>query len=289
MAFRDSIHPLQRLERGRLHSGATVMNVPCTIFFFEDDESFAKEITDYLQSPPVKPDDPGITVTHYKHAPDAINAIDGWSQDSRPHAALLDLSQRDYTEAGLHICKKIKRNYPDVPVVFLSYHASLRDQNRAFDTDIDADGYLSKSLREEPDYKEHVRTVLLSKIRNIERLRNHEPGVYETGSLKVNVDDSRIMWRGKSVNLQNNTDFGILVDLTKPGNCGKTRHYLQLLRAGSMTAGDREQLRSNVRKRIQYIRRAFAAVDPNFESAWNKEHHGILSDLGKGYLWKQDA
>ena len=269
------------------------MNMPRTIFFFEDDRSFANEITDYLQSPPVKPDDPRITVMHYDHALDAINAIDGWSQDSHPDAALLDLSQQNYTDAGLHICKKIKRSYKDVPVVFFSNYATLRDKNRALDIDINADDYLPKSLRDEPDYKEHVRIVLLSKIRNIEiikeNIKDNDPGAYEIGSLKVNLDDFQVMWRDKSVNLQNDSDFGILIDLTKPGNCGKTRRYLQLLRAGRMTAGDREQLRSNVRKRIQYIRRAFAAVDPDFELAWNEKRHGILSDLGKGYLWKQDT
>lgn len=263
------------------------MSNTCTIFYFEDDPHLAREVTEYLQGPSIEPDAPRIKVKHYRDAVEAVNAVGGWTESSRPDAALLDLSQQNYTEAGLRICTEIKRRYPAVPVVFLSDHASLREQKRAYD--VGAANYLSKELRQEPDYKEHLRVVLLAQMKNIKGILDHEPGVYTTGSLRVNADDSQVQWRNKSVHL-NSTDIGILVDLIKPGHCGKTRQYLQLLRAGNLTtAMDREQLRFNIRKRIQCIRGAFAGVDPDFESAWQEKRHGLLNEPGQGYRWQPDS
>ena len=78
------------------------------------------------------------------------------------------------------------------------------------------------------------------------------------------MDIAEVLWKGKEVDL-NGTDLGILDDLARPENRRKPRNYTQLLQAGGMKMPDgREQLRANVRKRIQIIRKAFTAVDGGF-------------------------
>ena len=76
--------------------------------------------------------------------------------------ALLDVHQDNYSGAGLDLCEEIKKTWPQVPVVFLSGHASNAD--RAAGCEVGANAYLSKDLLHEPDGKEAIRTALLSQF-----------------------------------------------------------------------------------------------------------------------------
>ena len=252
---------------------------------FEDDSSLAAEVTEYLQRPPIFSEEPDLVVEHYDNALDALKAIDASETASGPAAALLDVSQENYTEAGLDICSKIKDIWPKVPVVFLSNYASIREQNRGYK--IGATNYLPKSLLDEPDHKELLRTILLRQIENVESIDAHEPIVYITGSLKINSDNAKVYWRNKRIRL-NDIDFGILDDLARPSNCSETRTYKHLGRAGGLDLWEDEATKLNVRKRIQIIREKFAAVDADFTAGWEEKRYGILTVVGKGYCWVPD-
>ena len=262
------------------------MTNTCTVFFFENETPFAHDIIEYLQSPPLRPEDPQLEVRHHDHVLEAIRAIDQWTPDSHPHVALLDLHQPNYSEAGLEICKKINQNYPKLPIVFLSRHDAVSYKNRGLQTG--AIEYLPKSLLNESDSKEHLRIILLNKIRYVEVIETHQPGSYEVGSLKINVRKSQVTWRNKSVDL-NRTDLRILIDLTAPANERTTRTLLDLSRAANLTTRNKQQVENNVRKRIQCIRRAFADIDPDFKAAWMEGRHGILNAPSRGYRWKQEC
>ena len=256
-----------------------------TIFMFEDDSSLAAEIIEYLQRPPISFNEPNLVVEYYDKAVDALNAIDASDAASGPAAALLDVHQENFTEAGLDICSKIKNIWPKVPVVFLSDFATVRDQNRGYKGG--ATIYLSKTLLDDSDFKELLRTILLRQI-EIRRVDDEfEPVAYVTGSLKIYSDNAKVFWRDKRVPLTN-MDFGILDDLARPSNCLKTRTYKYLGAAAGMALLERGATRNNVRKRIQIIREVFAAVDADFTAGWLEKRCGILTVVGKGYRWVPD-
>ena len=256
-----------------------------TIFMFEDDSSLAAEIIKYLQRPPISFDEPNLVVEYYDKAEDALNAIDASDDASGRLLALLDVHQENFTEAGLDICSKIKNIWPKVPVVFLSDFATIPDQKRGYKGG--ATNYLSKTLLDDSDYKELLRTILLRHIEIVCGDDEREPVAYVTGSLKIYLDDTQVFWRDKKVPLKD-MDFGILDDLARPSNCLKTRTYKYLGAAAGMVPLEREATRNNVRKRIQIIREKFAEVDADFTAGWMEERYGILTVVGKGYRWVPD-
>ena len=91
-----------------------------TIFYFEDDELDARRVKNALERPPTGSQDPALRVLHYERALDALKAIDQWNGCLLPDAALLDMNQDNYIDAGIDICVKIRKVWPSVPVMFLS-------------------------------------------------------------------------------------------------------------------------------------------------------------------------
>lgn len=264
------------------------MDCTHTILFFEDDTALAKEIAEYLQGPPKKESDPKLVIQHYAKAADALRAIKEWPSSTGPAAALLDLRQEDYTAAGLDISKELTKLW-QTPVIFLSEWDSTEDQIRAHD-DGGARTYLSKVHLKEPAYKELLRSVLIANIGSGPN-PPYAPDVYESGSLKVDMDIGEVSWKGKEVRL-NNTDLGVLDELARPENRRRPRRFVDLLRAGGMkpSPDDHEEIKIkiNVRQRIRLIRKAFARVDPDFVPACKQERHGIVKVFGTGYRWIPD-
>ena len=258
-----------------------------TIFFFEDDKEFAGEIKEFLESPPKRESDPALEVRHYSLAADAFRAINEWSGPTAPDLALLDLRQGNYADAGLDICRKIKETW-DISVVFLSDYDSFETQITAHDL-AGAQVYLSKAMMTEPHHRELLRSVVIANSGGSPRPCSGD--VYESGSLKVDMDFDQASWKGEKIDLHD-TDLGILDDLARRENRGKLRSYTQLLMAGGMRIpeDDLEQIKikANVRARIKLIRKAITALDADFIYACKAKRHGIVNAQGRGYRWVPD-
>ena len=248
------------------------------VFYFEDDDSAAQPIKSFLKSPVQGK----MEVDYHTNVNDAKEAIN--SDTTPPDVALLDRHQDGYANAGIDICKMIKNKWPSTPVVFLSDYAGIRDQIGA--ADAQADVYLSKAMRSEPDHKELIQKVLLAQIRNVLGVMTPTPGC-ETGSLKVSVDIPGVWWRDQKLSLSPD-NIAIVHELATPQRKGKPRAYNTLAIAGDLR-GDDDHLKDNVKKHIQHIRNAFREVDEDFPQACKDKRHGIIAVPTKGYYWKSDV
>ena len=257
------------------------------ILFFEDRQATADEIVACFRAPPKRPDDPKFEIMHYKCAAEALRAIKGAGNTPPPDLALLDRVQKDYTDAGMDICREIVKTWPRVPVVFLSSHGKMEDMTTGIEAG--AISYVPKNVLLEANYREFLRALAARAIRSANPPADPAGrGRYWTGSLLVNRDDVEASWRNERLNLLG-TDFEMLDDLARPENSTRLRTYKQLHFAASRTAANQVHLGQNVRKRIQFIRRAFSRVDPDFPAAWSEKRHGIVTVTGRGYCWVPDS
>ena len=255
------------------------------IFFYEDLDSTADKVIECLTSSPAKPYEPNFEVRRYAYAADALRAIDNTPR--RADAALLDLGEPDYVDAGVDICTRLREkwNDPPIPVIFLSRHYSGKDiigVRKAGAID-----HLPKTLEDDPDFKEALRTVIYQTIGIYEEIMAWEPGKFAVGSLEVNRDDMKVFWRNNPVDLHR-SDVFLLYQLAK--HPGQVQTYDKLIREGGISGDDRTRRRNNLRKRIESIRRAFNEVDEGFWVNDNREPaHGIVARSSSGYYWKPDA
>ena len=256
------------------------------IFFFEDRQATADEIVACFHAPPKRPDDPEFKVVHYECAADAIRALEGAGSTRAPDLALLDRVQKDYTDAGMDICRLIVKTWPRVPVVFLSDHGKMEDMTTGIEAG--AISYVPKNVLEEANYREYLRALVARTIRIGEPPDPAGWGRYRTGSLLVNRDNVEASWRNERLKLLG-TDFGMLDELARPENSKKLCTYKQLHDSARRMATNQVHLEQNVRKRIQIIRGAFSRVDPEFYTAWNENRHGIVTVSGRGYCWVPDS
>lgn len=103
-----------------------------SILIIDDDDSIRSNYEDALV-------DKGFKVAAYDSAPDHAHFL----TDSIFDLAILDISINGDRLAGHEICKSLKTQYPDLPVVMLT---SLDDEkNRIIANKNGADGYWIKS------------------------------------------------------------------------------------------------------------------------------------------------
>ena len=248
------------------------------VFYFENEKCVAEPIKKFLEDPV---QGPSMKVTHRTDVNSAIDEINKWSDSKPPDVVLLDRHQDGHTNAGIDICKMIKKKWPSTPVVFLSDHAGIRDQIGA--ANVQADVYLSKVILSEPDHKELIQKVLLAQITNTEA----PTPVFETGSLKVNVNIPEVWWRDQKLSLSAD-NIDIVHELAMQKRKGETRSYRTLAIGGDLR-GDDDHLKDNVKKHIQHIRNAFREVDKDFPQACKDKRHGIIAVPTRGYYWKSDV
>jgi len=254
-----------------------VVSQPFKVFYYEDEPVVAGDTKRLLEQLPAKPGAPLMKVSHYAQAWDAFKAIEQWAGNP-PDVALLDIHEKDYQRAGIDICKRIKEDWPKVPVIFLSDFASIRDQTLGYEEG--ASVYLSKDLWDEPDCGQLLRTVLLRHI-EIRNEPNLPLSVYHNGGLEVDMNIPRVCWGGNNVHLSP-TDVDIVDELANDRDRGGLRTYARLAAIGGLRAESKTQLEINVKKHISNIRKAFRKVDEDFGKAGS----GIVSVTGRGYRWQ---
>ena len=256
------------------------MSQPFRVFYYEDDLLTALRIKTLLEQSPSKPSDPFLRVSHYLKARDAFRAIEQWTGNP-PDVALLNVHEEDYTGAGIDICKRIKEDWPTVPVVMLSAFASIRDQIIGYEAG--ACGYLSKKLHGEPNGEELIMRTVILQLRKT-TCPPPRPSRYSSGSLEVDLDIPRVRWRGEQVRLSP-VGIDIVDELANDQNRGGLCTYARLAIAGALRAESKERLNISVKKHISNVRRAFREVDEEF----GKADYGIILVPGRGYRWQADG
>ena len=257
-----------------------------TIFYFEDHELDARRVRNALERPPARLGDPALKVFHYERALDALKAIDQWKGCPLPDAALLDIDQNDYTDAGIDISLKIRQLWPSVPVMFLS--GKVNFQERLRNREVGEVTYMSKTplSDNEPGYAEEIRAAICALITEPDGF----PNKYPLGDLYIDMDAGEVYWRGVKLQMSA-SEIGIVDELVRPGNAGRARRYANLADAAGMSGKplSQNQLRINVKQRIRLVRQAFERVDADFQAAWKEGRYGIIAVDQVGYRWEPDA
>jgi len=222
------------------------------VAFLEDDEVVGSNYTDLLESE-------GYDVhlmKSYQEAKENIVSLD-------PDFALLDVELPDDESGGIKICKLLRDQNIQIPVIFLTSHTELDRQSLSWRAG--ADDYVTKDT--------NIELVLL-RIRVLlgryEAIRNKVKGSDgRVGDLQIDRDRLLASWRGRLLDLKL-TQFWILDALVS--NSGQVVSHQELQSAASIVVEP-----NTIAAYIRSIRNAFLDIDSGLDP--------IVTERGKGYRW----
>lgn len=185
-----------------------------------------------------------------------------------PDLVLLDIGLGNDSEAGFDICRELRQQSTQLPIIFLT----------ALDSDFDiisglrlgADDYLTKDIS-----LPHLLARIAALFKRIELLKQPTvQSVQQTiGLLTIDNERLAIKWQDQLVNLTV-TEFWIVASLvSKPGHV-KSRD--QLMQAVKAVVDD-----STITSHIKRIRQKFQVLDSSFDH--------IETVYGMGYRWNINA
>lgn len=167
-----------------------------TILLVEDDDRISEPLVRVLGSE-------GFDVTHVTHGRAALDR----AAEVRPDLVLLDLTLPDID--GLDVCRKLRSDLPDLPIVMLT--ARGEEVDVIVGLDAGADDYIAKPFR---------LAELLARLRARLRVATATPGattVYEGAGIHIDVDARRASVAGEEIELTTK-EFDLLALLmSRPG------------------------------------------------------------------------
>lgn len=167
-----------------------------TILLVEDDDRISEPLVRVLASE-------GFDVTHVTHGRAALDQV----ASARPDLVLLDLTLPDID--GLDVCRKLRSDLRDLPIVMLTARGDEVDVIVGLDAG--ADDYIAKPFR---------LAELIARIRARLRMAAAAPGaatVLEGAGIRVDVDARRALVDGEEVELTTK-EFDLLALLmSRPG------------------------------------------------------------------------
>lgn len=220
-----------------------------TILLVEDDIALAELIASYLQ----RFEYSVATVHRGDHALDAVRHI-------KPDLVVLDLMLPGLD--GLHVCRQIREDLPDLPVIMLTARHASDDQILGLETG--ADDYVAKPC--EP-------RVLLARIRTLLRRSTAADPSIEVkrivlGQLHVDLIERQVFWRSMKMELSSG-EFNLLVVLARhAGQVLSREQLIHELRGIEFNGIDR-----SVDVAISKLRRKFenSPADPQrIKTVWGK-------------------
>ena len=228
--------------------------MPRHIAIVEDDPDIAANYRDAFQRY-------GFTVSHYQ---DRSSAQAGFRM-SLPDLAVIDVGLGDEMEGGFDLCRDLRSQAPELPIVFLTARNDELDVISGLR--LGADDYLTKDIS-----VAHMMARVHALLRRVERVsqpRTEEDETLERGNMVINLDRMLVTWAGQAIELTV-TEFWIVHCLAR--HPGQVRNRQQLMDAA------RTVLDSNtVTSHIKRIRKKFQAVDDGFNA--------IETAYGMGYRW----
>lgn len=228
--------------------------MPQHIAIVEDEPALAANYRELLSAQ-------GYSVAVYTTANEARTGLG----QQKPDLAILDVGLGDEPEAGFDLCRELRSNAPQLPIMFLT----------ARDNEIDivsglrlgADDYLTKDISHV-----HLLARITALLRRVKAMRAPEvvEHVLRQGQLELNAERLTALWGTNSVPLTY-TEFWMVHALAQyPGHI---KNRQQLMDAANVVLDD-----STITSHIRRIRHKFTAIDAAFDA--------IETAYGLGYRWR---
>ena len=224
------------------------------IVIVEDEAAIAANYRDALQRR-------GFRVSIH---PDRVSASTAFDR-ALPDLAIIDVGLGDDIEGGFELCRELRSQSPELPIVFLTARDSELDIISGLR--LGADDYLTKDISQE-----HMLARIVALFRRVQALRQPEQTehVLTRGALEINNERMTALWAGNDLALTV-TEFWIVHALAQ--HPGHVRNRQQLMAAANVVLDD-----NTITSHINRIRRKFHRLDPDFDA--------IETAYGMGYRWR---
>ena len=184
-----------------------------------------------------------------------------------PDLVVIDINLKDDVEGGFELCRELRAQSADLPIIFLTARDSEFDAVSGLR--LGADDYLTKDIS-----LPHLMARIAALFRRLDAMQKPqaESGRIARGNLEIDTDRMTVQWRGTPVGLTL-TEFWLVHAMARyPGH---VKNRQQLMDAAQAVLDD-----NTITSHIKRIRRKFQAVDADFGN--------IETVYGMGYRWIAD-
>jgi len=227
------------------------------IVIVEDEHDLVENYTAMLEQQ-------GYAVKSYATKADAEKAL----LEKLPDLVILDIGLEDDMEGGFDLCKQLRAQSSELPIIFLT--ARNNDIDAISGLRLGADDYLTKDIS-----LLHLSARISALFRRTDALRanitnEHNKNSLLISDLSIDLDRLQASWQGQFIDLTV-TELWILHALVQHPGHVKSRE--QLMQAASTLVDD-----NTITAQIKRIRKKFIRLDANFNC--------IESIYGAGYRWQ---
>jgi DNA-binding response OmpR family regulator len=254
------------------------------IFWVEDQSHWIKKFSPVLESEDFDGKPNTLEILNFAEA--ARQKIALTDKDSPPDVALLDARMNGNDRAGFTVSSALQKKWPQLPIIYLSEHAGT-DIERAALEQFSASDFVAK-------HQNNVEQVLCWRIRaalrqaSIDNDLSSTLDVISSGELTIDLNSWNVYWKGQRLMNPSNarrplapTPRKLLRELVeaspRPLTAGQVAERIE--------ADPDKFSYASYRQHIKTLRRAFAAVDPDFMDCCNRGE-GIVTFGDEGaYCW----
>ncbi len=206
----------------------------------------------------------GYSVDAYEARQPAMDAFSA----RLPDLVVIDVNLKNDVEGGFELCRELRSQAPDLPIIFLTARDSEFDAVSGLR--LGADDYLTKDIS-----LPHLMARVAALFRRLDAMQKPDGNEsrLSRGELEIDVARMVALWRGQPVGLTL-TEFWLVHALARyPGH---VKNRQQLMDAAQAVLDD-----NTITSHIKRIRKKFAAIDSDFDA--------IETVYGMGYRWLVDS
>ncbi|PCJ44148.1 MAG: proteobacterial dedicated sortase system response regulator [Moraxellaceae bacterium] len=202
----------------------------------------------------------GYQVDVYGHRLEALKSF----EQQLPDLAIIDIGLEDEIEGGFELCRELRQQAPNLPIIFLTARDSELDAISGLR--LGADDYLTKDIS-----LPHLGARIIALFRRIDNLSQHTQDTdrIERGPLHLDIDRMIALWKDKPLDLTL-TEFWMIHALAK--HPGHVKNRQQLMDAANAVLDD-----NTITSHVKRIRKKFQTLDSTFDA--------IQTVYGIGYRW----
>lgn len=181
-----------------------------------------------------------------------------------PDLVVIDVNLADDIEGGFELCRHLRAESPDLPIIFLTARDSEFDAVSGLR--LGADDYLTKDIG-----MPHLMARVAALFRRLDAAKapKDQQERLRRGELELDADRMTVRWKDEPVGLTL-TEFWMVHALARyPGH---VKNRQQLMDAARAVLDD-----NTITSHIKRIRRKFLAIDADFDA--------IETVYGMGYRW----